>query len=241
MADDERLQLSYDEGLRELNEAARRADDIVAEQIESIIEEAEREAETIRRDAEREAEDIRREAVQGATRLLDRLRALEFPLGELVVGLRDEVADVSRTLERGEHVDSPAPALRSGESRPAETGEEAAEPPLQPAETEPAAQGATDAEPVAASGQESSPRRENGRKLGRRGRRRQKSRQAKGPFLTSEGHCGVCHRSFMAASQDELEASGWRVSSGVGLCPDCQAHGWQLPEGARVPVRPAAR
>ncbi len=56
-------------------------------------------------------------------------------------------------------------------------------------------------------------------------------------FITEAGACAVCQRTFAAGSQEELDASGWRVSGDVGLCPECQADGWQLPEGARLPFR----
>lgn len=93
--------MTGDEHLIELNEAARQAGYIVTEQIDAIIERAQREAEAIRRDAERDAEDTRREAVEAAQRLLGRLQALEFPLGNLVANLRDEMEHVSRQLEAG--------------------------------------------------------------------------------------------------------------------------------------------
>ena len=270
--------MSTEEHLTELNEAARRAGFIVTEQIESIIERAEREAVTIRRDARRDAEDMRREAADAAKRLLDRLHALEFPLGELVVSLRDEVDRVTQELERGEHVDShatslPPPQGRSdGDDQP-EDFDERAEPRVSAApipSPAPDGQGSGTSEfhghridadvdyPPEPEAEETDPARteqpipagvvqealrpeENGGKAGRRARRRQKSRQAKGLFITVEGFCSICRRSFAAGSEEELEASGWRVSHDVGLCPSCQADGWQLPDGARLPVRPGGR
>jgi hypothetical protein len=56
-------------------------------------------------------------------------------------------------------------------------------------------------------------------------------------FITEPGACAVCGRTLTAGSERELEASGWRVYGDIGLCPDCQADGWELPEGARVPFR----
>jgi hypothetical protein len=56
-------------------------------------------------------------------------------------------------------------------------------------------------------------------------------------FITTQGHCAVCQRAFMAGTEENLRLSGWRVSGDVGLCPDCQADGWQLPDGARLPFR----
>ena len=70
--------------------AADRAGAMVTEQVRSIIEAAEHNAEEIRRNAERDAEQMRKEAVQAANRILDRLDAIEGPLGELVAGLRRE-------------------------------------------------------------------------------------------------------------------------------------------------------
>lgn len=278
--------MGSDEHLTELNEAARRAGRIVTEQIDSIIERAERQAETIRREAEQDAEHMRREAVDAAKRLLDRLHALEFPLGELVASLRDEVELASRELERGEHVDSHATSLPPGsESAHAETGQEEVasereggpapeegsatdadlpveEPPLQPSESEPAPPDASEPEPVLdepepvmdepepvmdepepvmAAGHDRPPRGEGWGKVGRRGRRRERTKQPKGPFITSEGHCAVCHRAFRAGSEDALKVSGWRVNGDVGLCPDCQADAWQLPDGARLPARRGGR
>jgi len=51
------------------------------------------------------------------------------------------------------------------------------------------------------------------------------------------GHCAVCQTAFMAGSEEELRLSDWNVNGDVGLCPDCQADRWQLPEGARLPFR----
>ena len=56
-------------------------------------------------------------------------------------------------------------------------------------------------------------------------------------FISTQGYCAVCQRAFMAGSEENLGLSGWRVSGDVGLCPDCQSDGWQLPEGARLPFR----
>lgn len=59
----------------------------------------------------------------------------------------------------------------------------------------------------------------------------------KGAFITTEGHCSVCQKTFMAGSEDDLKQSGWKVHGDVGLCPQCQSDAWQLPEGARRPFR----
>ena len=255
-----------DEHLTELNEAVRRAGYIVTEQIDSIIERAERQAETILRDAERDAEDMRREAADAAKRLLDRLQALEFPLGELVVGLRDEVDQVTLQLKGAEHVDSEATSLPSGQEG-AESDEEEVVVSASSSEGEaeavdsfssegegaaaldeeegagPAAAGPDASEPevVAAVGQEGAPSPGRRGKAGRRGRRGPRGKRAQTAFITTEGQCAVCDRTFMAGDELELEQSGWSVNGDVGLCPDCQADEWQLPAGARLPVRPGGR
>lgn len=76
-----------------------------------------------------------------------------------------------------------------------------------------------------------------GAKGGRRGRFLGRLRRGGGPFITEEGQCAVCQRSFKAGSAEELEQSGWSVNGDVGLCPDCAAKGWQLPEGSLRPFR----
>ena len=66
---------------------------------------------------------------------------------------------------------------------------------------------------------------------------RLKGDRGKGTFVTSQGHCAVCQKTFMAGSEENLRLSGWKVSGDVGACPKCQADGWQLPDGARLPFR----
>lgn len=56
-------------------------------------------------------------------------------------------------------------------------------------------------------------------------------------FIGTPGHCAVCQKTFMAGSEENLRLSGWKVSGEVGLCPEDQRDGWQLPEGARLPFR----
>ena len=73
-------------------EAADRAGAIVTEHIRSIIEQAEVNAEEIRRTAEQEAEATRQQAVDSASRMLERIRAIEGPLAELVAELERETA-----------------------------------------------------------------------------------------------------------------------------------------------------
>ena len=62
-------------------------------------------------------------------------------------------------------------------------------------------------------------------------------RSRKRPFVGHEGHCAVCRRAFMAGSVESLESSGWLVNREIGVCPDCQSDGWQLPDGASLPLR----
>jgi hypothetical protein len=242
--------LSTEEHLAELGEAARRAGSIVTEHINSIVDGAERQAERIRSDAELDADRTRREAVDSARRLLQHLHALEQPLGQLVMNLQAEVDRVAGELGSGGYVDAqataiPAPAEAEEEPAAPEQAEEAPAEPIEDAQPvdepdealadepdEALAEEPAEAEPPAAEGEPQAEEREPRRGLFRRLRRtRQRT------FVTTEGYCAVCQRAFMAGSEDSLRLSGWRVSGEVGLCPDCQSEGWQLPEGARLPFR----
>jgi cell division septum initiation protein DivIVA len=75
-------------------EAADRAGAIVTEQIRSIIGQAEANAEEIRRNAEAEAQAIRQQATESASRLLERINAINGPLTELAAELQREVEGV---------------------------------------------------------------------------------------------------------------------------------------------------
>jgi len=46
--------------------------------------------------------------------------------------------------------------------------------------------------------------------------------------------CAVCGRS---AEDGDEELDRWQRVGRVSLCPDCQAQGWQVPEGGSVPYR----
>jgi hypothetical protein len=59
-------------------------------------------------------------------------------------------------------------------------------------------------------------------------------------FISTPGPCAVCYRTYAAGGEEELADSGWKVSGELGLCPQCESDGWQLPEGARLPHRRAA-
>ena len=278
--------MSNDKHVEDLGEAGRRAGSIVTEHIDAIIASAERRAEEIRREGERDAEAKRRAAIASAQVLLERINALERPLGELVVSIRGEMDRLAGELESGDHVDAQATAIPAElESTDAEVdsalqAELDAAPPDNASVPEPEANGSTasetepatpdpepdaeaeieaEAEPpvevdsaaVADSAEDpdagppsipvtfpsEQPTDSSGKSRRSRRSRRGPKRDKKGVFISREGHCAVCQRTFMAGSTENLEASGWRVSGDVGLCPDCQGEGWQLPDGARLPFR----
>lgn len=56
-------------------------------------------------------------------------------------------------------------------------------------------------------------------------------------FVGEASACAICQRGFQAASEAEIARSGWTVRGDVGLCPECQADRWPLPEGARIPFK----
>jgi cell division septum initiation protein DivIVA len=84
-------------------EAADRAGAIVTEQVRSIIDSAESRAEEIRREAQREAQATRQQASEAANRVLERIDAIEGPLGDLVAGLRRDADSLSQEMDRGGH------------------------------------------------------------------------------------------------------------------------------------------
>jgi hypothetical protein len=300
--------LSTEQHLAELGEAARRAGAIVTEHINSIVEGAERHAERILADANADAERTRRDAIDSAQRLLTHLHALERPLGQLVANLQSEMDRVVGELESGSYVDAQATAIGSGsapaaseteappeepqtpgvpevpveepvEPEPADEPEAAEEPAVEPEpepaavepepepaavepEPEPAAvepepePAAVEPEPEPAAAEPEAPAAFQAEQPAfeqeqppvepeppppverkRRGLFGRLRRSGDRTFVSIQGYCAVCQRAFMAGSQENLELSGWLVSGDIGLCPECQSEGWQLPEGARLPFR----
>jgi len=262
----------------DLGESARREGGIVTEHIKSIVTEhidsivadAERRAEEIRLQGDRDAEQARRKAVESASRVFERIHALERPLGELVQTLRYEMERVGRELDGSE-----APATLDAEvaeveevmdsdgnghnhapiretqtqaraPEPAEAEAEVEEPSVV-ADDEPPTDQSEDSDAAAAAPAEPDEQRQPTMvsqaapeaKRGKSKRSMLSGRRGggKGVFITSEGHCAVCQATFMAGSREVLELSDWKVNGDVGLCPDCQANDWQLPEGARLPFR----
>jgi cell division septum initiation protein DivIVA len=99
----QRLVRSNSDGAQDLAQigtAADRAGAMVTEQVRSIIEAAEKRAEEIRSSAERDADEMRKEAVAAAHRILDRLDAIEGPLGDLVTSLRREADKLTSDARR---------------------------------------------------------------------------------------------------------------------------------------------
>ena len=84
-------------------EAADRAGAIVTEQVHSIIGAADASAEGIRRNAQRDAHTMRRNASDAANRVLERLDAIEGPLGDLVAGLRQQTDKLTTEVDRSPH------------------------------------------------------------------------------------------------------------------------------------------
>ena len=65
--------------------------------------------------------------------------------------------------------------------------------------------------------------------------------RTRGPFgrraSREEGACSACRTPKPSGKPAELAQLGWVERDEVSLCPDCQASGWKLPEGASVPSR----
>jgi vacuolar-type H+-ATPase subunit E/Vma4 len=81
-------------------EAADRAGAIVTEHVRSIVDAAESRASEIEQNAHKEAEATRRQAHASATRLLERIDAMEGQLGDLVSSLRREADQLAADLDR---------------------------------------------------------------------------------------------------------------------------------------------
>ena len=234
-------------------DAARRASALVTEEAEAHVQRAERQAEEIRRDAEREAQTTRRDAVESARPVLERIDALERPLAELVMTLREEVDGVLGEIEAPVDVESVALPSANDHGH----AEVPADPPTAPAvpsadgptkpqgaRPEPRSESVPEDLPHTGQGSPGAPLAEPAAKpwserWGVLSRLRPRSGDGREVFVTTEGNCAVCQTAFMAGDEETLRTSGWRVSGEVGLCHTCQNDGWQLPEGARLPFRPA--
>jgi chromosome segregation ATPase len=66
-------------------------------------------------------------------------------------------------------------------------------------------------------------------------------RRPKGPFIGTPGYCSICSRELLVESKGELAASGWIVRGDEAVCISCQEAGWELPEGAPLPLRRSVR
>jgi hypothetical protein len=66
-------------------------------------------------------------------------------------------------------------------------------------------------------------------------------RRSKAPFIGQPGYCSICSRDLLVESRAELAASGWIVRGDEAVCVSCQEEGWELPEGAPLPLRRSGR
>ena len=66
-------------------------------------------------------------------------------------------------------------------------------------------------------------------------------RRPKGPFIGTPGYCSICSQELLVDSKAELAASGWIVRGDEAVCISCQEAGWELPEGAPLPLRRSVR
>jgi hypothetical protein len=66
-------------------------------------------------------------------------------------------------------------------------------------------------------------------------------RREKGPFIERPGYCSICSRELLVESRQELAESGWIVRGDEAVCVACQGEGWELPEGAPLPLRRSPR
>lgn len=88
------------QNLLQVGEAADRAGAIVTDHIRTLIEQAEASAEEIRSNAEREAAGIQKRAADAASRVLERIDAIDGPLSELVADLQREADSLTSETDR---------------------------------------------------------------------------------------------------------------------------------------------
>jgi hypothetical protein len=258
----------YDKQLAGLDEAARRAGAIIIERIEELVSSAERRAGEIHQHAEANAEAVHGQTIESARRVFERLNALEHPLAELATTLKDEKQRFARELDAGpsarelpagavieqpsaadedthtEHHPTPEtedePTPETDGEHPAPQGEPLWVPPY-PADGAPPAGDSTDGSETATTDEpdRESPAVATASPPTTKPRRRLfKKRDRPRAFIDAPGECAVCERPFQAESEQQLEASGWRVSDDVGVCPQCQDKGWQLREVGQEPDAP---
>jgi DNA repair exonuclease SbcCD ATPase subunit len=222
----ERLQVEVDNRAAVLAEAERQLDAALQRRVDAFLE-SEREAAAARaRDEE--------EAVARGTHLAE-LEARIVEAREVLAELR---AESSREHERRAALDDRLRAVIG--AAPPDVPDES--PPEAPEES-PADEVA---EPVEAEHEDAAEHAEgtNGRlaETGNRGRQGGLfRRRPKGPFIGQPGYCSICSQDLLVGSRAELAASGWIVRGDEAVCVSCQEEGWELPEGAPLPLRRSSR
>ena len=155
-----------------------------------------------------------------------------------LVTARDEAlgvgADESQPAAAGASADAP---VEESADAPVE---EPADAPVDEPPSEAAEEGPDEAKATDEAEDESANASDEGESPGLGGLRRTLSkagRRRNRPFLDVAGQCAVCGKSFQADDESALADSGWLVNGKVGLCPEDQELGWELPEGRPVPYK----
>ena len=218
-------------------QAASQAGAIVADQVRAALESAERAATEMRRRALDHAS-ADREAVHGTAGLVTaRIDLIEAEVGQLLQGLRDEVARIVEEADRAVDASVTDPRATAPLSPPVEAAREVVaepepmspQPVEEPADADPAAGRVDDERRTAEAAIDAGDDARSSLATGRLHRRLFRRRRA-----TSS--CGVCGR--IAQADDEV-LERWQQRAGTSLCPECQAAGWHIPAGGRVPYRAA--
>jgi hypothetical protein len=194
-------------------------------------------------EARAEAEQERDQAELRIAELEELLAEAESAATEAHVGMRRERAERNRERKRLLAIEQQLQALVApGDSAPPmpEHGQGdleslIPEPPMPPqGETEPPTfepgeatwEGLSDVSQDQAGG--GARRGGPARRIGRRGRRKWREQTAA---------CVVCETTAEWHSPSALKASGWVITDGAAVCPDCKGSGWQLPDGKGLPFR----
>jgi len=207
----ERVQAEVEDRAAVLAEAERQVDTALRRRMDSFVE-AEREA--------RAAQE--RDTAEAAARTaeLDALAARIVRAREVLAELREESR---REQDRHARLDDRLRDIIGPEPEPAEQEEQRV-----PEREEPP----SEHEPWVGNGEST-----DAAEAQPAGRRKLFGRRKQGPFIGRPGYCSVCSRELIVESKEELAASGWLISDGEAVCLSCQEEGWELPEGAPLPLR----
>jgi len=190
----------------------------VADEVRRAIESAERAAAEMHSSALAQAAADHDQVEQTANLVLARIDAIEAQVARLLQGARDEVARVAEEANRPEPEPLPVDPPSTAEPSPA------LEPAAEAASGGAVSEAADEVRPPPPPDTHVPPATRTTRRRGGLLRRRPRAPRP----------CDVCGR---AAEPGRDAFERWQQVARMSLCPECQAEGWQIPPGGKVPFR----